>query len=248
MKVLNLYACLGGNRLLWDDCEVTAVELDEHLAEMYQERFPQDKVLVEDAHEYLLNNYKNFDFIWSSPPCPTHSKVRNTQKNTASFKPVYPSMVLYEEVIFLKHHARCKYVVENVNPYYEPLIEPQRRGRHLYWANFTIPQCEGQKKAKGAMSSANEKVRRQQRETGLVKDYKTEMDMLCELHKIDRSFINKYKGKQPRLKIIRNLVDYQLGKAIFDSAFGKYIENPSQISFFEAYENFEQGGENVAKD
>lgn len=75
MKVLNLYACLGGNRLLWKDCEVTAVELDPELARLYQERFPDDKVIVTDAHQYLLDHYKEFDFIWSSPPCPTHSKV-----------------------------------------------------------------------------------------------------------------------------------------------------------------------------
>jgi hypothetical protein len=46
MKVLNLYACLGGNRLLWDNCEVTAVELDPELARLYQERFPNDKVII----------------------------------------------------------------------------------------------------------------------------------------------------------------------------------------------------------
>ena len=28
IKVLNLYSGLGGNRRLWDNCEVTAVELD----------------------------------------------------------------------------------------------------------------------------------------------------------------------------------------------------------------------------
>ena len=76
MKVLNLYACLGGNRFLWEDFEVTAVELDPELARMYQERFPNDKVIVADAHQYLLDHYKEFDFIWSSPPCPTHSRAR----------------------------------------------------------------------------------------------------------------------------------------------------------------------------
>ena len=38
IKVLNLYACLGGNRYKWDevaDIEVTAVELDAELARMY---------------------------------------------------------------------------------------------------------------------------------------------------------------------------------------------------------------------
>ena len=41
VRVLNLYACLGGNRFKWDEVaniEVTAVELDPELARMYQER------------------------------------------------------------------------------------------------------------------------------------------------------------------------------------------------------------------
>jgi DNA (cytosine-5)-methyltransferase 1 len=68
MRVLNLYACLGGNRLLWEDCSVVAVENDPELARLYKERFPNDEVIIGDAHEYLLKNYMNFDFIWSSPP------------------------------------------------------------------------------------------------------------------------------------------------------------------------------------
>ena len=71
MKILNLYACLGGNRYKWDevaDVEVTAVEWDEELARLYQERFPNDTVIVADAHQYLLDHYQKFDFIWSSPP------------------------------------------------------------------------------------------------------------------------------------------------------------------------------------
>ena len=54
VKILNLYACLGGNRAKWDevaDVEVTAVELDPELAKLYQERFPNDKVIVADAHQ-----------------------------------------------------------------------------------------------------------------------------------------------------------------------------------------------------
>lgn len=89
MKVLNLYACLGGNRYKWDEVaqeagieiEVTAIELDEEAARLYKERFPNDKVIVTDAHQYLLDKFKEFDFIWSSPPCPSHSKIRITQKS-----------------------------------------------------------------------------------------------------------------------------------------------------------------------
>jgi len=84
-KVLNAYACLGGNRYKWDlvakeaniEMQVTAIELDPELARMYKERFPNDTVIVADAHQYLLDHYKEFDFIWSSPPCPTHSIVNH---------------------------------------------------------------------------------------------------------------------------------------------------------------------------
>jgi DNA (cytosine-5)-methyltransferase 1 len=138
MKVLNLYACLGGNRLLWDDCEVTAVELDPELARLYQERFPNDTVIVGDAHQYLLDHHKEFDFIWSSPPCQSHSRT-NYFTQAIRKRQIFPSMELYEEIIFLQHFSECKWVVENVIPYYEPLIHATKIGRHLFWSNFIIP-------------------------------------------------------------------------------------------------------------
>ena len=143
MKILNLYACLGGNRYKWgDEHEITAVEWDEELAKLYQERFPNDKVVVADAHQYLLDYYKEFDFIWSSPPCPSHSRARfwNSSNYNTNTKPVYPDMKLYQEIIFLQNYFKGKFVVENVIPYYEPLIVAQKRGRHLYWCNFVLPK------------------------------------------------------------------------------------------------------------
>ena len=107
MKILNLYACLGGNRYKWDevtDVDVTAVEWDKDLAKLYQDRFPNDKVIVADAHQYLLDHYKEFDFIWSSPPCPSHSKIRITQKSRDTFKAIYPDLKLYQEIIFLDNY------------------------------------------------------------------------------------------------------------------------------------------------
>ena len=142
MKVLNLYACLGGNRYKWDDVadiEVTAVEWDEELAKLYQERFPNDTVIIADAHQYLLDHFKEFDFIWSSPPCPSHSTVRITQKNRENFKFLYPDMKLYEEVIFLDNFFEGKYVVENVKSWYDPLVKPQIVASHYFWSNFVIP-------------------------------------------------------------------------------------------------------------
>jgi DNA (cytosine-5)-methyltransferase 1 len=140
MKILNLYACLGGNRYKWgNEHEITAVELDPELAKMYQERFPNDKVIVADAHQYLLDHYKEFDFIWSSPPCPTHSRIRQfTAVGRGQNEPVYPDMKLYEEIILLQHWHKGKYIVENVIGYYEPLIPPKTLHRHYVWSNFPI--------------------------------------------------------------------------------------------------------------
>ena len=200
MRVLNLYACLGGNRLLWDDCEVTAVELDQELARMYKERFPNDKVIVADAHQYLLDHYKEFDFIWSSPPCPSHSRARywNSSNYDTTTEAIYPDMKLYEEILFLQHYYKTgKYVVENVIPYYEPLIQAKKRGRHLYWTNFNLPSDLGDRRIKIGGSSTDE------------------LNRLCEFHKID---VTNYKGEQSIMKIARNLVDYQAGLTIFNTA------------------------------
>ncbi len=144
MKILNLYAGIGGNRKYWgDDHEITAVEYDQATADVYKLNFPKDTVLVEDAHEYLLNNYMNFDFIWSSPPCPSHSRINHAKTR----KPDYPDMRLYAEIIFLNQWFNGRYVVENVIPYYEPLMKGQLIDRHLFWANFIISDFKPSEKA-----------------------------------------------------------------------------------------------------
>ncbi len=145
MKVLNLYAGIGGNRKLWEDVEVTAIELNPQIAKIYQDFFPNDKVIVADAHQYLLDYFKEFEFIWSSPPCPTHSQLGrmralNNDKRTGSYLsyPKFPDMRLYEEIIFLKYYFTGKYCIENVVAYYQPLIKPLEIQRHWFWANFYI--------------------------------------------------------------------------------------------------------------
>jgi DNA (cytosine-5)-methyltransferase 1 len=138
IKVLNLYAGIGGNRKLWEDVDVVAVENNEKIAKIYQDFFPEDKVVIADAHQYLLEHFQEFDFIWSSPPCPTHSSFKKIWMKTGKQKIVYPDMTLYQEIILLEHFAKCKWVVENVRGYYEPLVEPQKAGRHYFWSNFII--------------------------------------------------------------------------------------------------------------
>jgi len=212
-KVLNLYACLGGNRVLWTDCKVTAIENDAEIARLYQERFPNDTVIVGDAHQYLLDHYKEFDFIWSSPPCPTHSRARYWGFGINGKNPVYPDFKLYEEIILLQHHFKGKFCVENVIAYYEPLIPAQKRGRHLYWCNFILPNILTNRDNSGALNQ------------------KSVMKDLINFHNYD---FNKYEGTQRILKIARNLVDYEAGKTIFATAMGIFEKsNLKQISMFD---------------
>ena len=147
VKILNLYAGIGGNRKLWgDEHEVTVVENNPDIAKVYQELFPNDKVIVGDAHQYLLDHYEEFDFIWSSPPCPTHSRMRLLCHEQEGKTTPYPDMMLYQEIIFLKHWFKGKWVVENVISYYEPLIKPHKVGNHYYWSNFIISQYREDKR------------------------------------------------------------------------------------------------------
>ena len=139
MKVLNLYAGVGGNRKLWNGVKVTAVEINQSIANAYADMFPQDNVVVGDAHQYLLEHYKDFDFIWASPPCQTHSRLRTAGVYAGKTHAVYPDMKLYQEIIFLQFYARCDWVVENVIPFYKPLIKPSFTiQRHHYWSNKFI--------------------------------------------------------------------------------------------------------------
>lgn len=140
MKILNLYAGIGGNRKLWsDEHDITAVELDPEIAAVYQQLYPNDTVIVADAHQYLLEHYQEFDFIWSSPPCPTHSRMQSMQPVKS-----YPDMTLWQEIIFLKHRRKFDpWVVENVVPYYRPLVKPAAEiARHYFWSNYTINEYE----------------------------------------------------------------------------------------------------------
>lgn len=146
-KILNLYAGIGGNRKLWNDENfvITAVEYDKATANVYKKYFPNDIIIIADAHDFLLKNYMNYDFIWSSPPCPTHSDIRRCGVHAGQYEALYPNMELYQEIILLQnfHKPHTKFIIENVVPYYTPLIPPTKKlHRHLYWSNFPIGNFE----------------------------------------------------------------------------------------------------------
>ena len=168
LKVLNLYAGIGGNRKLWTDVEVTAVEINPKIAHKYSEFFPKDRVIDGDAHLYLLHHYHEFDFIWSSPPCPTHTKMNISnalspyKDNTKQIErgggilPRYADMALYQEIILLKHHFKGKWCVENVISYYDPLIKPSEFGGHYFWHNFHISLIKIESRGMGANDTTRE--------------------------------------------------------------------------------------------
>jgi len=136
IKVLNLYAGIGGNRKLWENVDVTAVENNKEIANIYKDYFPNDTMIITDAHQYLLEHYSEYDFIWSSPPCPTHSVTNNFLHSQGIIR--YPDMSLWQEIVFLKKWFKGKWVVENVKSYYEQLLSPWEYDRHYFWSNFII--------------------------------------------------------------------------------------------------------------
>lgn len=219
MKILNLYAGIGGNRKLWGNGhEITAVEYDPTIAAIYKDFFPGDNVIVADAHQYLLEHYSEFDFIWSSPPCPSHSRFRwlwkSDGKNITGNKKsgssmMYPDMKLYEEIIFLQHFFDGKYCVENVISYYKPLVLPQEINNHYFWANFKI----------GKMYTKTRHIRHQDgRARELVTGYN-----------LDKYELNARKKK----KLLNNCVEPDTGLTILESALNIFNQNKiSQIGLF----------------
>lgn len=193
MKTLNLYAGIGGNRQLWDCDRVTAVENDSRIAAAYQDFFPNDTVIVADAHAYLCEHYCEYDFIWSSFPCPTHGQYRyNVGFRAKGYKAVYPDMKLYEEIIFLKHYFKGLWCVENVVSYYAPLIPPQKIGRHFFWANFEIAPI------------------------------KTQPAHIRSKNKLSDFYVDLSKYQLPnKRQVLRNRVDAELGAHVLNCA--KYV-------------------------
>jgi DNA (cytosine-5)-methyltransferase 1 len=215
VRILNLYAGIGGNRKLWgDEPDVTAVEYNETIAEAYQDHYPDDTVVVDDAHEYLLEHFDEFDFIWTSPPCPTHSQLRKNLRyeqglsednDISKIDAVYPDMRLYEEILLLQGYYDGLYVVENVEPWYDPLIEPQASGRHMFWSNFDIPELDTGPTMSRDGSSVMDSYDPPEQAEEFGYDY-------------EKLKTYKFPDDYPRAKVINNMVHPEVGKTILESA------------------------------
>ena len=210
MKILNLYAGIGGNRKLWgNEHEIIAVELDEKIANIYKANFSSDTVIIGDAHQYLKENYEKFDFIWASPPCQTHSKMMKATRHKVAD---YIDVKLYQEIIFLQHFFKGKFCVENVKPYYKPLIDPTAIiGRHLFWSNFKIKNIEIETIPNFINGDSKEEIQRLKDYIGIQYDG------------------NVYYGKNHSPgQILRNCVIPALGKHILDSAMNVSEHKPTK--------------------
>jgi len=206
MKILNLYAGIGGNRKLWgDEHEITSIEYRQDIADVYKYYFPNDNLIVTDAHQYLLEHYNEFDLIWSSPPCQTHSRARLWGwKNDNRVEKKYPDMKLYQEIIFLENYFEGLWIIENVKPYYEPLIRPKiGLGRHLFWSNFNITPT---------------KIKEADIKRGNRKEY-------SELHGFD---LTNFKIETRKDQIYRNCVHPETGLYILNCAENKIIDSSIQ--------------------
>ena len=199
LKVLNCYAGIGGNRKLWKNVDVVAIENNKEIATIYSEYYPKDKVIITDAHKYLLNHFQKFDFIWCSPPCPSHSSLRKTGIHKGQNKIIYPDMSLYQEIILLSNFFKGFWIIENVKPYYKPLINPTfELNRHYFWGNIKINTI------------------------GVPKKHIIE-NITSSSSVYGFNILNK-KIKHRKDQILRNLVNPEIGKLILDGVF-KMIKN-----------------------
>ena len=206
MKILNLYAGIGGNRKLWQGHDITAVEYDQATADVYKSFFPDDEVIVADAHDFLLENYMNYDFIWASPPCPTHSDIRRMGVQAGMYQAEYPDMQLYQEIILLKNFLpdAAMFCIENVKPYYNPLIAPDAvLDRHYFWCNFKIQNY--------------------------ISDSKVTMRSVLGLDEVQGFDLAGTSIKDKR-KALRNMVDPELGLHILNCAMN--VQTPVNYGLF----------------
>jgi DNA (cytosine-5)-methyltransferase 1 len=204
MKILNTYAGIGGNRKLWgEEHEITAVEIDPKIADIYSRNFMDDEIIIDDAMKYIKEHRNKYDFIWCSPKCQSHTAmVKATRHDVAD----YIDLSLYQLIIFLQHFHEGLWVVENVKPYYEPLIRPTAiLGRHYFWSNFTITPFKSEN-IKGFITNDSPKA---------IQKMKDWLGIQYEGNIY-------YEGNHSPGQILRNAVSPEIGLHVLNCAIGKH--------------------------
>lgn len=218
MKILNLYSGLGGNRLKWDGHDITAIENDGNLCSIYSARFPDDTVWQEDAIEFVENeDLQQFDFIWASPPCTTHSRT------TFFHGRKVPDLTqLFGLRMFLESNAfHGLYCIENVQPYYKIPEEWQpsaKIDRHRFWTNFDLPSVDN------LVNSRMLGTTRKDQNTIIING---KIADLADYHDFPLEILMFFPTRKD--KVLRNMLHYSIGKYILDYAIKAHINLGKQI-------------------
>jgi DNA (cytosine-5)-methyltransferase 1 len=204
INILNGHAGVGGNRSKWGDKhKITAVELNPEIAGIYAQNWKNDKVIIGDVMPYLKEHKNEFDFYWFSPPCQKHSiMMKATRHDVAD----YIDLSLYQLIIFCQHFVKGLWVVENVKPYYEPLIPPTAIiGRHYFWSNFTITPFESENVKGFITQETPEEIQKMKEWLGV--QYEGNV---------------YYDGNHSPAQILRNAVSPKTGLHVLNCALGKH--------------------------
>lgn len=227
MKILNLFAGIGGNRTLWNGHEITSVEFNPVVVKIYRKRFPLDRILVQDVFDFLRdknNNLNDYDFIWASPPCQSHSQMQKFNPSKITRPPIPDLTAVYGLKFWLQQNYSNFYVIENVQPYYKVPIKPTvKLGRHLFWSNFSILPKIFPHKFLG--TNKHGKIGGVMRE-----DYNHQIEKMM-LIDIKKELAESFKGKKLRT-VVRNCVDPKIGKYIL-----RQVHTPELLSYLEMAQN-----------
>ena len=152
MRVLDLYAGLGGTdkgirKVAAEkniEIDYYAIEIDPIICQAHKKNNPETNVICADVKDWL-DKVTEFDFVWASPPCQSHSKLNKTNEG----KGLEPRLIdwdLWHLIDFLSR-KQTKYVVENVKPYYICPFKPNfSLDRHYFWTNLKLVPFTYQKK------------------------------------------------------------------------------------------------------
>ena len=204
-KVLDLFAGIGGTTLgiisyLESygsepfDYEYIAIENDPEVIEAREKLFNIYEghtlyIINTDAYTFLnTTSSKEYDFIWASPPCQSHSRLNMfyNRKN--------PDMRLWSLITRLQQQ-QIPFIVENVEPYYrEPIQHTLELGRHRFWSNKPLLPFE---------------VPERQKDWGWmgIPDWE-------EYHGIESRVTSHIKDRMKRRQVLRNMTHYSISYSI----------------------------------
>jgi DNA (cytosine-5)-methyltransferase 1 len=113
-------------------------------------------------------------------------------------------MKLYQEIILLQYFYSGNWVIENVKPYYKPLIAPTfEKNRHFFWSNkFILTDTKNHS----------------------FMNFKDDVKEMQKLYGFDLSKYRKDFSNVEFRQILRNCVIPELGKYVFEKINGEVIQ------------------------